>query len=65
MRVFNLVRGLNCSRLNSRSVLFLLVSLLMLGQPLDSKAQETQDPPLLEVKLLAKTMAGVHGGPSR
>jgi hypothetical protein len=50
MKVFNLVRGVNCSRLISFSLFFLVVSLFILAQPLHSKAQETQDPALLQVQ---------------
>lgn len=49
MKVFNLVRGKNGSRLMSH-LFFLLVFLLMLTCPADSAAQETQAPPLVEVQ---------------
>jgi hypothetical protein len=50
MKVFNLMRGMNCRRLISHSLFLLLVLMFMLAQPLHSKAQETQDPPLLQVQ---------------
>lgn len=50
MKVFNLVRGVNCSRLISLSLFLLVVSLFILAQPLHSKAKETQDPALLQVQ---------------
>jgi hypothetical protein len=50
MKVFNLVRDVNRSRLITQSLFFLLVSLFILVQPSDSAAQETQDPSLLQVE---------------
>lgn len=57
MKVFNLVRIANRSRLISHSSFFLLVSLFMLAQPLHSKAQGTQDPALLEVQPFSENTA--------
>jgi len=56
MIFFNTVR-VNCSRLISHSLFFLLVSLVTLAQPLHSKAQETQNPPLLEVQPFGENTA--------
>ena len=53
MKVFNLMRGVNDPRLVSQSLFFLLVSLFILAHPLHSKAQETQDPALLQVEPFA------------
>jgi len=50
MKVFKLERSLKCSRLISDSIFFLVVSFLILAQPSHSRAQETQDPALLEVQ---------------
>jgi hypothetical protein len=57
MKVLNLVRGMNRSRTISHSLFFLLVSLFMLAQPLHSKAQETQDPALLQVQPFSENIA--------
>lgn len=50
MKVFKLVRGSSHSRRISNSMLFLAVSLFILVQPLSSRAQDTQDPALLDVQ---------------
>lgn len=50
MKVYKTVRGVNRGRLISGSLFFLLVSLFILAQPVHSRAQETQDPALLEVQ---------------
>lgn len=56
MRVFNLVRDVNRSRLIAQSLFFLLISLFILVQPSDSAAQETQDPSLLQVQPFSESM---------
>jgi hypothetical protein len=50
MKVFNLARDVNRSRLITQSLFFLLISLFILVQPSDATAQETQDPSLLQVE---------------
>jgi hypothetical protein len=50
MTVFKLESGVSSSRLINYSLLFLVVSLFILAQPLSSRAQDTQDPALLEVQ---------------
>ncbi len=45
-----IVTGVNCWPLISYSLAFVLVSVFILAQPLPSRAQETQDPALLEVQ---------------
>lgn len=49
MKVFKL-RGRNGPRLISDSLLFLVASFFILAQPLNSRAQDPQSPPLLEVQ---------------
>ena len=50
MTVFRLVRGVHGSRLINGSLLFLVVSLFILVQPVHSRAQGTPDPALPEVQ---------------
>jgi hypothetical protein len=57
MSVFNLVRGGNCSRLISYSLVLALASLFILAQPLLTQAQETQDPALIEVQPFSENTA--------
>ncbi len=57
MKVFKLVRGVNRSRLIDHSTFFLLVSFFILAQPLHSNAQETQDPPLLQVEPFSENIS--------
>jgi hypothetical protein len=57
MKVFNHMPGVNRSRLISHSLFLLMVSLFTLALPLNSKAQETQDPALLQVQPFSENTA--------
>lgn len=56
MKVFRLVRAVRSSRTNS-DFAFLLVVLFILTQPVESRAQKTQDPALLELQPFSENIS--------
>lgn len=57
MKVLKLVRSMNCSQLSGCSSFLLMISLFVLALPLNSNAQETQDPALLQVQPFSENTA--------